>query len=74
MKSKKFLVHLVFTFNLKARSHQGTITIKITTKDIVLKIILNIKNSRVHTTAITIKAKRNDIVGITFRIYFFSSL
>uniref|UniRef100_A0A673NEV6 Secretory phospholipase A2 receptor-like n=1 Tax=Sinocyclocheilus rhinocerous TaxID=307959 RepID=A0A673NEV6_9TELE len=28
-------------------------------------------NSRVHTTTITIKAQRNDIVGITFRSIFF---
>ncbi len=40
-------------------------------KDIVLKISLSIlKNSRVHTTAITIKAQRNYIFEITFRKFF----
>ncbi len=49
----------------KARSHQWQYY-KDSDKDIVVKIVLNIKNSRVHTTAITIKAQRNDIIGFTF--------
>ncbi len=40
-------------------------------KDIVLKSFSILKNSRDHTTAITIKAQRNNIVGITFRTIFF---
>ncbi len=47
------------------------ITIKITIKDIVLKIILNVREW-VHTITITIKAQKNDIVGITFRMIFSS--
>ncbi len=30
-----------------------------------------LKNSKVHTTAITRKAPRNNIIGITFRTIFF---
>ncbi len=44
-----------------------TITIKITISFSILK------NSRVHTTAITIKAERNNIVGITIKTIFFTA-
>ncbi len=40
-------------------------------KNIVLKIVLILTNSRVHTTDITLKVQRNDIIGIAFRMIFF---
>ncbi len=50
-------------------SHQGVKddNYKDNDKDMVLKIVSILKNSSVHTTAITIKSLRNDIIVITFR-------
>ncbi len=70
----KIQIYKIYIHKIKSLSKGSftsrAITIKITIKITFYKSFSILKNRRVRTTALTIKAESSDIIGITFRMIF----